>query len=158
MSTFTKSHNWGSTKVIMTSVHIVLYYRKHTRLVIADRKRAGLNQFSRQLKQWYPIKRCVISWSDLWGTNVNLGDSLSYLPYRFPLIFLPFTRLTVKYYDHLSVSCNYTLLNNVSVYTWPAAISVLLTPATFSFLPTHTCKCLQSSKNFQKCNSSRKLL
>lgn len=57
MSTFTKSHNWGTTKVIMTSVHIVLYYRKHTRLVIADRKRAGLNQFSRQLKQWYPITK-----------------------------------------------------------------------------------------------------
>ena len=49
----------------------------------------------------------------------TVGDSWSYLPIKFTLTLLPFARLSVKFYEHLFVNCNYTLLNNCSVYTWP---------------------------------------
>lgn len=47
----------------------------------------------------------------------TVGDSLSYLPNKFQLIFLPFVRLSVKSLA-ICQSIAITLLNNFSVYTW----------------------------------------
>ena len=66
----------------------------------------------------------------------TVGDSLNYLPNKFTLTLLPLARLAVKFYDHLSVSCNYTLLNNFSVYVRES--NIIITNPSYIFFPFHS--------------------